>query len=54
MSKLIQNGLSWVFERLNLLANLATENLALRHQIVVHKENSTCKWTSLWGKGQLV
>ena len=37
MSKFIQIRLFWVFQRLNLLANLTAENLALRHQLVVLK-----------------
>ena len=39
MSKFIPNGLSWVFQRFNLLANLTAENLALRHQLVVLNRN---------------
>ena len=39
MSKFMQNCLGWVFQRLNLLANLTTENLALRHQLVVLKRS---------------
>ena len=39
MSKFIENSLRWVFQRLNLLANLTAENLALRHQLVVLKRN---------------
>ena len=39
MSKFIQNSLSWVFRRLNLLTNLTAENLALRHQLVVLSRN---------------
>ena len=35
----MQNCLGWVFQRLNLLANLTTENLALRHQLVVLKRS---------------
>ena len=39
MSKFIQYCLGWVFYRLNLLANLTAENLALRHQLVVLKRS---------------
>ena len=39
MPKFIQNRISWIFQRLNLLANLTAENLALRHQLVVLKRN---------------
>ena len=39
MSKFIQICLGWAFQRLNLLANLTAENLALRHQLLVLKRN---------------
>lgn len=39
MSKFMQYCLAWVFRRLNVLANLTAENLALRHQLVVLKRS---------------
>ena len=39
MSKFIQIYFGWVFRRLNLVANLSAENLALRHQLNVLKRN---------------
>ncbi len=39
MFKFIQNCLGLVFQKLNLLAKLTAENLALRQQLVVLKRN---------------
>ncbi len=34
-----QNYLQWVFQKLNIIANLTAENIALRHQLVVLKRS---------------
>ena len=39
MSKFIRNCLSWIFQRLNIVANLTAENLALRQQLNVLTRN---------------
>ncbi len=35
MTKIIQYCCNWFFQRLNVVAKLSTENIALRHQLAV-------------------
>ncbi len=39
MIRSIMNCCSWVFRKLNIVGNLAAENIALRQQLVVLKRN---------------
>jgi len=39
MLKIIKNFCGWLSRRLNIVANLIAENIALRHQLIVLKRN---------------
>ena len=42
MLKIFQICLFWVSQRLNIVAHLTAENLALRQQLIVLKRNQKC------------
>ena len=39
MLKIIKNCFGWPSRKLNIVANLTAENIALRHQLIVLKRN---------------
>ena len=39
MLKIIKNFRGWLSRKLNIVANLTAENIALRHQLIVLKRN---------------
>jgi hypothetical protein len=42
MLRIIKNGGGWLSQKVNIIAYLASENLALRQQLIVLKRNQAC------------